>query len=220
MGEVDAAEDADDERVDEKGERRVGEGEGLVGKLAEGESVAGVKQEADVPEDGNAGVLPEGKGGRGEEERGGGEGVADVPFTGFVHDAILLRSMLRGLWTRIISYRCACDNNIAEYSSLKQIFCSSGLAKPGKATDEFVVGLHHARNGWSVLSSGKGIAQLTNDSFGGVVVNIAICSAQIAERFLYSAVETFKDEEVVTGRVSRDHANARPSSDGILNRGV
>jgi hypothetical protein len=86
VGIVDAAEEADDEGMDEKGERRVGEGEVAVGELAERDAVAGVKQVGDVPEDGNAGVLPEGEGGRGEEERGGGEGVAKPPCRACGHD--------------------------------------------------------------------------------------------------------------------------------------
>ena len=57
----------------------MGEGKVTVGNLAEGDAVAGVEQVAEVPEDGYAGVLPEGEGGGGEKEEGGGEGVAETP---------------------------------------------------------------------------------------------------------------------------------------------
>lgn len=74
MREVDAAEDADNGGVEEEGERRVGEGEVAVRKLVERDAEAGVEEVAEVPEDGDAGVLPEGEGGGKEEERGGSEG--------------------------------------------------------------------------------------------------------------------------------------------------
>ncbi len=78
VGWVDAAKDADDGCVEEKCEWGVGEGEVAVGELAEADAVAGVEQVADVPEDSDAGILPEGKGGGGEEEQGSGDGVAEA----------------------------------------------------------------------------------------------------------------------------------------------
>jgi len=68
-----AAEDADERGVKEEGEGRVGEGEVAVGELAERDAEAGVEQVAEVPEDGDASVLPESEGGGGEKQRGGGE---------------------------------------------------------------------------------------------------------------------------------------------------
>ena len=87
---IDAVEDADDSCVEEEGERRVGEGEVAVGELVERDAVTGVEQVAEVPEDGDAGVLVEGEGGGGEEERGGGECVADAPCRSNAHSLILL----------------------------------------------------------------------------------------------------------------------------------
>jgi hypothetical protein len=84
-----AAEDADDGGVQEKGERRVGEREVAVGELVERDAEAGVEEVAEVPEDGDAGVLPEGEGSGKEEERGGG-GRADATCRSCTHSLILL----------------------------------------------------------------------------------------------------------------------------------
>jgi hypothetical protein len=79
VGEVDPAEDSNDRSVEEEGEGCVGEGKVAVGKLAQADAVAAVEQVADVPQDGDTGVLPEGEGGGGDEERGGGEYIAEPP---------------------------------------------------------------------------------------------------------------------------------------------
>ena len=96
VGVVDAAEDADDGGVEKKDKRRVGEGEVAVGELAEADAEAAVEEIADVPEGGDAGVLPEGEGGSREEECGGGEGVAESACRGCVHARIRRRERLRG----------------------------------------------------------------------------------------------------------------------------
>ena len=66
--EVHAAGKAQDGGLEQKGQRRMDEGEVAVGMLAERDALAAVQQVAEVPEDGEAGVLPEDEGGGGEEE--------------------------------------------------------------------------------------------------------------------------------------------------------
>ena len=68
----------------------MGEGEVAVGELAERDAEAGVEEVAEVPEDGDAGVLPEGEGGGKEEERGGDEGRARATCRSCTHALILL----------------------------------------------------------------------------------------------------------------------------------
>jgi hypothetical protein len=69
--EVDAAGQLDNRSLNEEGERGVGEREVAVWDLAEGDPVGAVEDIAEVPENGDVGVLPENDGGGcGEEERG------------------------------------------------------------------------------------------------------------------------------------------------------
>ncbi len=75
----DAAGEPDDGCLDEECERRVGEGEIAIGKLAVGDARGGVEYVAEVPEDGDVRILPEDDGGRGGEEADGGEPVAQRP---------------------------------------------------------------------------------------------------------------------------------------------
>ena len=87
---VDAAKDLNDGGVQEIVERWMDEGDVSERHLPQTEAVAAIEEVADVPESGDAGVLPEGEGGGGEKKRGSGESVAAAACRGCVHLAILL----------------------------------------------------------------------------------------------------------------------------------
>lgn len=82
---VNAAEELDHGRMEKERERGVREGEVVVGNLTEGEAPGRVEKEAEVPEDGDAGVLPEREGSGRERERGGADTIAGAPPRSFGH---------------------------------------------------------------------------------------------------------------------------------------
>ncbi len=82
VGIVDTAGELDDCGLGDEGEGCVGEGQVFVEELMEADAVGGVEQEADVPEDGDARVLPKREGGGREEEDQASDGVACLPDSG------------------------------------------------------------------------------------------------------------------------------------------
>ncbi len=77
--EVDAAGEAEDGSLQQKCQRWVDEGEVAIGMLAERHAGAAIEQVAEVPDDGEAGVLPEHERGGGKKEQRGREYVASRP---------------------------------------------------------------------------------------------------------------------------------------------
>jgi hypothetical protein len=71
--------DAHNGRLDEEGQRRMDDGEVAIRSLAEGDTPAGVKQVAQIPKDGDLGVLPEDEACCDEEQHGGRNSVAASP---------------------------------------------------------------------------------------------------------------------------------------------
>ena len=73
--ENDASEELDDGGLNEESERRVGEWEVAVRKLAERDAGCIFEDVAEIPEHGEVAVLPEDEGGGGEEEKRSGEEI-------------------------------------------------------------------------------------------------------------------------------------------------
>jgi hypothetical protein len=71
--------EAHDGGLDEERERRVNQRKIAIGHLPKSDAKAGVQRVACVPQDGQMRVLPKNHGGAGQEERGGGEAVAEAP---------------------------------------------------------------------------------------------------------------------------------------------